>query len=145
MVCRLLICGDSLVAEQGSRALRIQELGLPGSRAQARRLWYTGLVVLRHVLSSWTRIKSVSSALTGGSSTTEAPGKPPPVFSTESGLPPPSTFPLLPLEAGRQGPALLDDYLSSDGSWVLKKDNTGLWKIYHNRTEKRFPTASSSK
>ena len=61
-------------------------------------------------------IKSVSPALTGGSSTTEAPGKPPPVFSTESGLPPPPTFPFLPLEAGRQGPALLDDYLSSDGS-----------------------------
>ena len=43
------------MVEQGSRACRLQELQLPGSRAQAQELWCMGLVAPWPVGSSWTR------------------------------------------------------------------------------------------
>ena len=48
-LCGVLICSGSLIAEQGFRALGIQQLGRLGSRAQAQCLWHTGLVVLWRV------------------------------------------------------------------------------------------------
>ena len=70
----------------GAQALRLKgfsscptwalQLGFPDSRAQAQQLWCTGLVLLSHVGSSWTGIKSMSPALAGRFFTTEPPGKP---------------------------------------------------------------------
>ena len=44
-----------LLWRTGSRALRRQELRLPGSRAQTQQLWRKGLVVSQHVGTSQTR------------------------------------------------------------------------------------------
>ena len=44
-----------LLQSVGSRALGLQQPQLPGSRAQAQRLWGTGLVAPQHVGSSRTR------------------------------------------------------------------------------------------
>ena len=70
---------QALVLEQlrhsGSRAHRLQQLQLAGSRAQAQELWRTGLVASRHVESSQTRARTRVPALAGGFLTTVPPGK----------------------------------------------------------------------
>ena len=58
--CSLVaLCGFSLrcplLWSVGSRVLGLQQLWLPGSRAQAQQLWCTGLVAPPHVGSSQTR------------------------------------------------------------------------------------------
>ena len=47
----------------GSRAWGLQELRLPGPRAQAQELWHTGLVAPRHVGSSWSRDRTRASCI----------------------------------------------------------------------------------
>ena len=47
-MCGLLIAVASLVGRTGSGALGLQELWLPGSRAQAQYLWRVGLHASRH-------------------------------------------------------------------------------------------------
>ena len=77
VVCRLLTAAASLPVEHGLQVCGLQQLWLPGSRAQAQYLWSMGLVAAQHVGSSWTKgIKPVSPALAGGFFTTEPPGKP---------------------------------------------------------------------
>ena len=44
-----------LLPSMGSGALGLQQLGFVSSRAQAQRLWCTGLAAVGHVESSWTR------------------------------------------------------------------------------------------
>ena len=48
---------------------------LAAPRAQVQYLWHTGLVALRHVGSSQTRLEPVCPALAGGFLTTAPPGK----------------------------------------------------------------------
>ena len=61
-VHRLVIVVASLVRGTGFRVRRLQSLwhvgsvgGIPGLRAQAQKLWCTGLVVPQHVGSFWIR------------------------------------------------------------------------------------------
>ena len=54
-VCRLLTAVASLVAERRLQVHGLQQLWLPGSRAQAQQLWCVGLVAPQHVGSSRTR------------------------------------------------------------------------------------------
>ena len=63
-VCGLLIVMTTLVVEHGLYALGLQYL------------WYTGLVALRLVGSSWTRVEPVSPASADGLLTTGPPEKP---------------------------------------------------------------------
>ena len=42
-----------LFHSMGSKAYGLQQLQLPGSRAQAQQLWCMGLVALQHVESPW--------------------------------------------------------------------------------------------
>ena len=48
----LLLAAASLVVEHGPQVCGLQQLRLPGSRAQAKQLQYTSLVAPRHVGSS---------------------------------------------------------------------------------------------
>ena len=54
----LLRSTDSRHARFRSCGAWAHQLWLVGSRAQAQQLWHTGLVVLRHVGSSWTRAQT---------------------------------------------------------------------------------------
>ena len=69
----------SLVMEHGLQARRLQQLCLPGSRAQAQQLWRTGLVALQHVGSSWTRARTrvpcIGRKILNHCATREAPAK----------------------------------------------------------------------
>ena len=53
--CGLLGGLASLAVEQNGLGVQAPELRLPGSGARSQQLWPTGLAVLRHVASSWTR------------------------------------------------------------------------------------------
>ena len=68
---RLRFAVASLVAEDG-----LQGSEPPGSRAQAPRMWPTGLAALRHVGLPGSGIRPVSPASAGGFFATEPPGKP---------------------------------------------------------------------
>ena len=48
-------CSGFLVAEHRLWVHRLQQLWFTSPRAQAQKLWHTGLAALRHVESSWTR------------------------------------------------------------------------------------------
>ena len=60
-VCRLL-----LLQSTSSRAHGLQQLRLPGSRAQPQLLWHVGLVAPRHVRSSRTRDRTPVSCISSG-------------------------------------------------------------------------------
>ena len=81
VVCRLLTVGASLVAEHrpgsfSSCGTQAQQLGLPGSRAQAQQLWHKGFAHLLHVGSSQTRHQTLVSCIGRRIFTTEPPGNP---------------------------------------------------------------------
>ena len=57
------LCGFSCLRSMGSRALRLQQLQLRGSRAQAQQLWHPGFVSPWHVGSSWTRDQTCVSCI----------------------------------------------------------------------------------
>ena len=79
--CSLAVCTGSslrwllLLQSSGSRASRLQQLPLVGSRPQAQQLWLMGLVALWHVGSFQNRDQTMSPALAGGFFTTEPPEK----------------------------------------------------------------------
>ena len=76
VVRKLLTAVASHVAGTGSRAHRLQQLQLLGSRAQAQQLWHIGLIPMACGDLPRSGIKPMSSALAGKSFTTEPPGNP---------------------------------------------------------------------
>ena len=73
--------GLLLLQSTGSRVLGLQQWWHVGSRAQPQLLWCTGLVVLQHVESCWTRVQTHVSCISSWILYNWAPpGKPGIVF-----------------------------------------------------------------